>query len=115
MDERRRRLGQHVLVTGRIGEQNLIHAVELGSGLGDRATVLAGNQYMHVCPERFSGAQRLGGRILERFVVVLGNEGGVHGSGATISARSWKFDNCWMAAVLGPCGAAQIRSPPFRS
>src|SRR5262249_14238602 len=115
MDERRRRLGQHVLVTGRIGEQNLVHAVELGSGLGDGTTVLAGNQYMYLRPKRFSGAQRLGGRVPERFVIVLGNEEGGHGSAAIMSARSWKFDNCRMAAVHAPCSAAHIRSPPFRS
>src|SRR5207249_1549272 len=99
VDERRSRLSQHVLVTGGIGEQKLGHAVELGSGVGDRATVLAGNQYMHVRPERLSRAQRLGGRVLERFVVVLGNEEGGHGSGAIMSATSWKFDHRGMAAV----------------
>src|SRR5467141_3260509 len=74
-------------------------AVVLGSGLGDRPTVLTGNQYMHLRPERFSGAQRLGSRILERFVVVLGNEERGHGSGAIMSARSWKFDDRRMGAV----------------
>src|SRR5262249_22025734 len=111
MDERRRRLGQHVLVTGRIGEQNLVHAVELRSGLGDGATVLAGNQYMYFRPERFSGAQRLGGRVLEGFVVVLGNEEGGHGNGAIMSASSWKYD--WrMAAVHAPCSATRASDYP---
>src|SRR5262249_57525657 len=70
VDERRHRLGQHVLVAGAVGEQNLSHAVELGGGFGHRPAVLAGDQHMHGLPKRLGGGQRLGGRILERLVGV---------------------------------------------
>ena len=74
MDERRHRLGQHVLVAGAVGEQYLGHAVELGGGLGHRPAVLAGDQHVYRLPQRLGGGQRLGGRVFEGLVVVLGEE-----------------------------------------
>src|ERR1700736_2003137 len=63
-----------MLVDGAVGEQNLGHAGELGSGFGDRAAAMAGDQHVHVAAERLGGGQRLVGRILERLVVVLGEK-----------------------------------------
>src|SRR5262249_52409610 len=54
--------------------QNLGHARELGGGFRDRPATLAGHQHAHVAAERLRGGQRLVGRILERLVVVLGDE-----------------------------------------
>ncbi len=65
-DQRRGRLGQHVLVSGRVREQNLFHAVELGRGLSDRFAIVTGDQNVHVGAERLGRGQRLVGRILER-------------------------------------------------
>ena len=73
-DKRRGRLCQHVLVGRRIGEQHFLDAVELGSRVGDRLAVMTGDQDMHVGADLLGGGQRLGGRILERLVVVLGEE-----------------------------------------
>src|SRR6266540_3557813 len=59
---------------------HVLVAVKLGGGFGNRATVFAGNQHMHVLPERLGCGQRLLGRILERLVVVFGEEERGHGS-----------------------------------
>ncbi len=73
-DQRRGRLGQHVLVSGRVREQDLGHAVELRRGLGDRLAVMTGDQNVHLGAERLGRGQRLGGRVLERVIVVLGEQ-----------------------------------------
>ena len=46
-DQRRQRLGQHVLVRRAVGEQHLGHAVELGGGFGSGPRALAGDQHVH--------------------------------------------------------------------
>jgi hypothetical protein len=74
LDERRHGFGQHVLVAGAIGEQNLFYAVELGGGVRRRATVLACDQHMHLLPERAGRGQRLGSGVFERPVVVFGDK-----------------------------------------
>ena len=73
-DQRGERLGEHVLVEGGVGEQHLLDAVELGGGIRHRLAVLAGDQHMHVAAERLGRGERLGGRVLERLVIVLGDE-----------------------------------------
>ena len=77
-DERGGRLRQHVRVGGRVREQHLLDAVELGGGVGDRLAARAGDEDVHVAAERLGGGQRLVGRVLERLVVVLGEEEGRH-------------------------------------
>ena len=57
-----------------VGEQNFFHAVELGGGIRHRFAILAGHQHVHVGAERLGCGERLGGRILEHLVVVLGNQ-----------------------------------------
>jgi hypothetical protein len=42
------------------------------------AAALASDEDMHVAAERLGGGQRLVGRVLERLVVVLGEEEGRH-------------------------------------
>src|SRR5208283_118512 len=73
-DQRRNRLGQHVLVGGRIRQQDLLDAVELGRGLGGRPAVMTGDENVHVGAERLGGGQRLCGRIFQRFIVVVGEK-----------------------------------------
>ena len=43
-------------------------------GFGDRAAGLARDQHVDRLPERLRGGQRLVGRVLERLVVVLGEQ-----------------------------------------
>ena len=68
----------HVLVAGKdcraVRQQHLLDAVELGRGIGHRLGILAGDEDMHVAAQRLGGGQRLAGRVLERLVVVLGDE-----------------------------------------
>jgi hypothetical protein len=91
-DQRGHRLGQHVLVGGAVGEQDLLDAVELGGGLGDRPAPLAGDQHMHVGTERLRRGQRLVGGVLERLVVVLGQEERGHVDGSLrVPAASMDF------------------------
>ena len=73
-DQRGERLGERVLVERAVREQHLVHAVELGGGVGHRFAILAGDQHVHVAAQRLGGGQRLGGRVLERLVVVLGEQ-----------------------------------------
>ena len=63
-----------MLVRRGVGQQHLLHAIELGGGIGGRFAILAGDQNMHVAAERLGGGERLVGGVLERFVVVLGDE-----------------------------------------
>ncbi len=62
------------VVGGRVGEQHLGHAVKLGGGFRDRFAIVAGDQNVHLGAERLGGGQRLVGRVLERDIVVLGEE-----------------------------------------
>ena len=73
-DQRRNRLGEHVLVGGRIRQQDLLDAVELGRGLGGRPAIMTGDQNVDVGAERLGGGQRLCGRIFQRLIVVLGEK-----------------------------------------
>src|SRR5439155_7017038 len=77
-DQRCGRLGQHVLVGGTVGEQHLLDSIELSGGLRDGASALAGNQDVHVTAELLRCGEGLVGRVLERLVVVLGDEEGGH-------------------------------------
>ena len=72
--ERRQRLRQHVLVGRVVGEEHLRDAVELRRRFGDGARALARHQHMHGLAERLGGGERLVGGVLERLVVVLGDE-----------------------------------------
>ena len=63
-----------MLVERRVGQQHLLHAVELGGGIRDRLAILAGDEHVHVGAERLGRGERLGGRVLERLVVVLGDK-----------------------------------------
>ena len=73
-DQRGGRLGQHVLVSGRVREQHFLDAVELGRGVGDRLAVMTGDEDVHVGADRLGGGQRLAGRVFQRFVVVFGEK-----------------------------------------
>src|SRR6266508_825447 len=72
-----------VVVAGAVGEQDLLHPVELGGGFGYRPIALAGDHHVHVRAERLGGGQRLVGRVLQRLVVVLGDEERGHDSTPT--------------------------------
>ena len=134
-DQRGERLGQHVLVGRRIGEQHLLDAVELGGGIGHRLR-LAGDQHVHVAAQRLGGGQRLVGGILERLVVVLGEEKRGHGvcmyrrgNGAEVALKTGSRANSYRVradtherssriAARGSETSANdvgIRSPPPRS
>src|SRR5438874_4164511 len=67
-----------MLVGPAIGEQHLPDAIKFCSGFSDRARVLARDQHMHVSAERLRGRERFVGRVLKRFVVVLGREERCH-------------------------------------
>ena len=82
MDERGHRFGQHVLVGGAVGEQNLVHTLELGGGFGDGTTSLARDQHVHVGAQCLRRGQRLVGGVLEGLVVVLGQEERGHVDGS---------------------------------
>ena len=77
-DQRRGRLGQHVRVGRRVGQQHLLDAVEFRRRLRDGFAVLTGDQNMHVGADRLGRGQRLVGGVLERSVVVLGEKKGGH-------------------------------------
>ena len=77
-DQRRHRLGEHVLEGASSATSTLATPGELRRRLGRRAAVLAGDQHMDLAADRGGGGQRLGGRVLEALVVVLGNEEGRH-------------------------------------
>ena len=72
-----------MLVAVAVGKQNFRNAVELGGGFGDGPAAFAGDQHMHVAAERLGSGQRLVGRILERLVVVLGEQERGHDSTPT--------------------------------
>ena len=73
-DERRHRLGQHVLVGRILRDQHLGNAGELRRSLGRRTAILAGDENVDLGADCRGCGQRLGGRVLEALVVVLGNE-----------------------------------------
>jgi hypothetical protein len=79
-DQRRGRLGQHVIETRIIGHQNLLDAIELDRGLRDALDVRACDQEVHGRAERLSGGERLGGRILQGPVVMFSDQKRCHGS-----------------------------------
>jgi hypothetical protein len=54
-DQRRDRFGEHMLVNVVVGDQHLLHAVELGSGFGNGTARFAGDEHMHVGAERLCG------------------------------------------------------------
>ena len=95
-DERGQRLRQHVLVRRAVGEQHLVDAVELGGGIGRAFAVLAGDEDVHVAAERLGGGQRLVGGVLERLVVVLGEQERGHGMISASTALA--------SRALSPCG-----------
>jgi hypothetical protein len=84
-DQRRERLGKRMLVRRAVGEQHFRHGVELCRGVRDRLGVLAGDQNVHLAAHRLRGGERLVGRILQRLVVVLGDEERGH---RRVSSRS---------------------------
>src|SRR5215468_7523790 len=61
-------------ISERVGEQHFADPVELGRGLRDRFAVLTGDQNVHFATDLFRGGQRFVGRVLERGVVVLGEQ-----------------------------------------
>ena len=73
-DQRGRRLGQHVLIGRRIRQQHLLDAVELRRRVRDRLAAGAGDQHVHIGADALGRGERLVGRVLERLVVVLGNQ-----------------------------------------
>ncbi len=73
-DQRLHRLGQHLAVRRIIGEQHLFDARNLGGGLGHCAAILAGHQHMDGAAKSGRGGHGLGRRILERRIVVFGND-----------------------------------------
>ena len=58
-DQRRQRLGEHVLVGGAVGEQHLRDAVELGGGVGGGAGARAGDQHVHSPPSALAAVSAL--------------------------------------------------------
>ena len=105
-DERRQRLGELMLVSRAVRDQHLLDAVELRGGIGDRAAAFAGDQHMHVAAERLGGGQRLVGRILERLVVVLGNQKNSHPSTpASFSLPTSSATEPTLAPALRPPGS----------
>ena len=77
-DQRRERLGERMLVSGRIGKQHLGDALELRGRVGDALRAGARDQHMHVAAHLLCGGERLVGRVLERLVVVLGEQERCH-------------------------------------
>ena len=75
-DQRGQRLGEHVLVSGGVGEQHLVDAVELGGRLGDRAAPLPATSTCTSPPSALRRGERLVGGVLECLVVVLGDAEG---------------------------------------
>ena len=73
-DQRGQRLGEIMGIGGVVGEQHLLDAGELGRGIGRRLGVFAGDQHMHVGAECGGRRQRLVGGVLDRRVIVFGNQ-----------------------------------------
>ena len=87
LDERGQRLGQLVRVVGRVGEEHLGDAVELGRLVGGGARTRSGNEDVDVRTDGLGGRQRLVGRVLEARIVVLGDEEGGHDG--YLASRRW--------------------------
>ena len=68
---------------GRVGEEHLGGAVELGGGLGDGLAAGTGDQHVHVAAQRLGGAHGLGDGGAERLVVVVGEKKDRHDSAPT--------------------------------
>ena len=73
-DQRRQRLRQHVLVGRRRRRAAPSRRRRAWRRPRRRRGALAGDQHMHSAAERLGGGQRLVGGVLERLVVVLGDE-----------------------------------------
>ena len=73
-DQRRGRLGEPLRERVALGEQHLAHALEPRGRLGGGAGGLAGDEDVDLAADPRRGAQRPGGLIGERGVVVLGEE-----------------------------------------
>src|SRR3954469_18757598 len=67
-----------MLIRRGVGDQNLLHAVELGGGVGGCFAILTGDEDVHVAAHRLGGGQRLQGRVLDSLVVVFGGEERAH-------------------------------------
>ena len=79
-DQRRHRLGQHVIERRGVRDQHLADPVKL-CGRGRRAcAIAAGDQHVNLGTERQGGRQRLGGRVFQAGIVMLGDQKGRHHS-----------------------------------
>jgi hypothetical protein len=63
-----------VLIDRCISEQHFLDAVELGGCVRNRLAIMTGDKDVNVSAERLGGGQRFVGRVLERFVIVLGEK-----------------------------------------
>src|SRR5205807_9406406 len=70
------RLGEIVRVGVAIGDQHLLDTGEFGRSLGcfPGTAATAGYQHVHLAAQLARGGQRLVGRVLEVFMLVLGNQ-----------------------------------------
>ena len=75
-DQRGQRLGEIVHVSVTLGNQHLLHALQLRRCVrrGPGALAAAGDQHMHVAAELLCRRQRLVGDVLQGLVVVFGNQ-----------------------------------------
>ena len=82
-DQRRQLLRQLMAELGRVREQHLRCALELGGSFGDALAVGAGHQHVHVLAQGLGGAHGLGDDAAQRLVVVVGEEQDRHDSAPT--------------------------------
>ena len=63
-----------MLVGSGICQQYFCHSLKLGGRVSYCLAILACDEHVNITADRFRGGERLVGCILERFVVVLGDE-----------------------------------------
>src|SRR5438874_1850783 len=73
-DERGERLGKLMFEIVRLGVEHLPDARELCRLGGRGSAVLAGHEKVDVAADRGRGGERPGGRVLQRGIVVVGDE-----------------------------------------
>src|SRR5437879_2046529 len=92
-----------------VGEQHLLDAVELGGRVGHSLRVFAGDEDVHVAAERLCGGQRLVGGILERLVVVFGEQQRGHPiTPASLSLPTSSAGEATLTPDLRPAGSTVL-------
>src|SRR3954454_10876069 len=111
-DQRGQRLGQIVRIKRAVGEQHLLHTGKLCGRVRRDLGILAGHQNFDVRAERGRRGQGLVGRILERRIVVFGNQKRRHQStpASFLSFDTSSATSLTLTPALRPAGSVVLRT-----